>query len=189
VPTGRAGYGPARRYHRPARQALGAGRRRGRCEQTGPVSGADHPRHPRAGGEGHREHPGLEAGRDGRAAGDSGAPRRRYGEPGALLLRQVQRPRQAAHRLASRPAAAPLQGLDGAHAQPGPLGQRLLRQPNGEPVFPELCAENVPPSSRRVVHRRCSGRKYGMRMAPGAPVAGRAREPTRRVAGRAESRG
>ncbi len=55
---------------------------------------------------------------------------RRQGEEAGLLLSgEVKRVNQAARRVTRGPVVAALQVLDVAHAQPGALGQRLLRQP------------------------------------------------------------
>ena len=68
---------------------------------------------------------------------------RRGLEPGPRRPGEGQGLRQAAHRRLPRPGLALLQPLDGAHPQPGALGQRLLRQPGGQPLPPQHAAERL----------------------------------------------
>jgi len=81
---------------------------------------------------------------------------------GSARIVQSQGFHQALHGLRIRePAHASLQVRDAARAQSGLLGQRLLRQANGESVAPQQLAE-----SPRLICRGCSH----TRLAPGSPL-------------------
>ena len=86
---------------------------------------------------------GQVAGSAGWRRGGRGAPPRDGGlQPGPLRRRQAQGVRQPAERVRVGDAArAALQVADGARAQAGPLGQRLLRQPGRDAQPPQRLAE------------------------------------------------
>jgi hypothetical protein len=59
---------------------------------------------------------------------------------------KLQRVSQAVQRIEMRvPARTTFQVCDPAYAQPGAVGQRLLRQPRGQPVLAKQLRKDAPP--------------------------------------------
>ena len=156
--AGLAGAPGAGEGHQPG---AGAGRRQAASERGHLALPADEAgaRERQVGGARPRPPPRRDADRP-RRADEPQAPRRapdgglRRGlEPGPRRPGEGQGLRQAARRRPPRPGLARLQPLDGAHPQPGPLGQRLLRQPGGQPLPPQHAAERRGAGRRRVRER------------------------------------
>ena len=74
---------------------------------------------------------------------------RRRDEAHQVVGCQAQRVRQAPGCAPLRALPAPLQGLQGAHADLGPLGQRLLGQPGAQPVPAQQRSEGASRRRRR----------------------------------------
>src|SRR5581483_4052144 len=87
------------------------------------------------------------------ALAPAGGGARRRLEGRAAIWREGERARQALHGVAVGTADAALQVLDPARAQPGPLGQRPLRQAGSQPLFPQECAKRPGlPMRPRLLH-------------------------------------